>query len=413
MSSAESASHAALDYFPVVDDCIEVGGEPLTHLAERAGGTPFYVYDRTRLDTRINELRSALPAGVSLHYAVKANPMPALLAYLAARVDGMDLASEQEMRLALDAGVSPERLSFAGPGKRPPELRAAVAAGVTVILESPGELERLAGIAQELGRRPRVAVRVNPDFELKASGMKMGGGPKVFGIDAETVPSVLARIGALDLDFRGLHVYTGSQNLRAEAIIEAQQRIVALALELSEQAPTTPAFLNIGGGFGIPYFAGEQALALEPIGEALEQRQREVRERLGSTELIVELGRYLVGEAGLYVASVVDRKVSRDHPFLVTDGGLHHHLAASGNFGQVIRKNYPVVVGNRFRGSEREVVTVTGPLCTPLDLIADRMAMARAEPGDLIAVYQSGAYGLTASPTGFLSHPPPAEMLVG
>ncbi len=413
MSSAEPTQHAALDHFPVVDDCLQVGGEPLTRLAERAGGTPFYLYDRALLDARVAELRSSLPADISLHYAVKANPMPALVAHLASRVDGMDLASEQEMRLALDAGVPAHRLSFAGPGKRPAELRAAVAAGVTIILESLGELERVGAIAEALGWRARVGVRVNPDFELKASGMKMGGGPRVFGIDAESVPAALARIGELDLEFRGLHIYTGSQNLSADAIINAQHRIVALALELAEHAPTPPAFLNIGGGFGIPYFAGETPLSLAPIGEALTQRVQEVHDRLGPTEIIVELGRYLVGEAGLYVAGVVDRKISRDHPFLVADGGLHHHLAASGNFGQVIRKNYPVVVGNRFRGNERETVTVTGPLCTPLDLIADRVSMARAEPGDLIAVYQSGAYGLTASPTGFLSHPPPGEMLVG
>lgn len=409
----KETKHAALDQFPVVDDCLQVGGIPLTRLAEQAGGTPFYVYDRQRLDSRVNELRQALPDGISLHYAIKANPMPAVVAHLAGRVDGMDLASEQEMRVALDAGVSAHELSFAGPGKRDPELRAATAAGVTIILESPGELERLGRIASELGIKARVAVRVNPDFELKSSGMKMGGGPKVFGIDAETVPSVFQRISELALDFRGLHIYTGSQNLNPEAIIEAQQRIVELALRLSEQAPARPAFLNIGGGFGIPYFPGEQPLSLAPIGEALAERLSEVRSRLGDTEVVVELGRYLVGEAGLYVAGVVDRKISREHPFIVTDGGLHHHLAASGNFGQIIRKNYPVVVGNRVFGGEREVATVTGPLCTPLDLLADRMELARAEPGDLIAVYQSGAYGLTASPLGFLSHPPPGEILVG
>jgi len=413
MSSPQAPRHAALDHFPVHDDCVHIGGEPVTRLAERAGGTPFYAYDRGRIDSRVGELRMALPNGVSLHYAIKANPMPAVIDHLASRVDGMDLASEQEMRLALDAGVPPQRLSFAGPGKRRPELRAAIATGVTVILESPGELECVAELATELGRSARVAIRVNPDFELKSSGMKMGGGPRVFGIDAEAVPAALTRIGALGLDFRGIHIYTGSQNLNPDAIIEAHQRIVALALELSEHAPSPPAFLNIGGGFGIPYFAGETPLPLDPIGEALEQRLDEVRQRLGQTEVIVELGRYLVGEAGVYVASVIDRKTSREHPFLVADGGLHHHLAASGNFGQVIRRNYPVVIGNRFEGTEREVVTVTGPLCTPLDLIADRMAMARAQPGDLVAVYQSGAYGLTASPTAFLSHPPPAEMLVG
>lgn len=408
-----ASSHAAMDHFPVQDDCLIVGGVPLTVLAEQVGATPFYVYDRRLLSERVALLRRSLPEAISLHYAIKANPMPALVGYMAGLVDGMDVASEGEMRVALDAGVPAGELSFAGPGKRPEELRASIAAGVTLIVESFLELERIADLATALGVRPRVAVRVNPDFELKSSGMKMGGGPKVFGVDAEQVPELLGRIGDADLDFRGLHIYTGSQNLNPQAIVEAQQKIVELALRLAEHAPAQPSFLNIGGGFGIPYFPGDRPLDLEPIAEALQERLSEVRSRLGDTEVIIELGRYLVGEAGLYVARIVDRKLSRGQPFLVTDGGLHHHLAASGNFGQIIRKNYPVVIGNRVRGRERETATVTGPLCTPLDLLAEKIELARAEPGDLVAVYQSGAYGLTASPLGFLSHPRPREVLVG
>ena len=170
--------------------------------------------------------------------------------------------------------------------------------------------------------------------------------------------------------------------------------------------------LNVGGGFGIPYFPGDTPLDLAPIAANLARWLTTVQDRLPEAGVILELGRYLVGEAGIYVAEVVDRKVSRGHTFLITDGGLHHHLAASGNFGQVVRKNYPVVVGNRVVGAEREIVTVVGPLCTPLDILADRMELAKAEIGDLIVVFQSGAYGLTASPTAFLGHPACVEVLV-
>ncbi len=411
MSSAKP-QHAPMHQFAVVDDCLQVSGMPLPQLAARVGQTPFYAYERRLLDERVARLRATLPAGIELHYAVKANPMPAVVQHLANRVDGLDVASLGELKVALDSGMDPAEISFAGPGKRPPELAAALAAGITVNLESAGELEILARLGREQGRRPRVAVRVNPDFELKASGMKMAGGPKPFGVDAEQVPALLRRIGELGLDFQGFHIFTGAQNLRAEAIVEAHDRIFELALRLASAAPGPLHLLNIGGGFGIPYFPGDTPLDLAPIAANLDRWLPLVHERLPGVRVVLELGRYLVGEAGIYVAEVVDRKVSRGQTFLITNGGLHHHLAASGNFGQVIRKNYPVVVGNRVNGMERETVTVVGPLCTPLDLLAERMELAKADVGDLIVVFQSGAYGLTASPSAFLSHPPCLEVLV-
>ena len=240
----------------------------------------------------------------------------------------------------------------------------------------------------------------------------MGGGPKQFGVDAERVPAMLRRMGQLGLDFQGFHIFSGSQNLRAGAIAEAQRKTIELALRLADHTPAPARTLNIGGGFGIPYFPGEQPLDIAAVGANLAELLPQVRQRLPQAQVVVELGRYLVGEAGIYACRVVDRKISRGHVFLVTDGGLHHHLAASGNFGQVIRKNFPVAVGNKVVGAEREIASVVGPLCTPLDLLADNMEMAKADVGDLIVVLQSGAYGLTASPTGFLSHPPPAEVLV-
>lgn len=404
--------HAPMDQFDVQDDCLLVGGQPLTRLAERAGRTPFYAYDRAVMTRTVERLRATLPAAISLHYAMKANPMPALVRHMASLVDGLDVASAGELRVALDAGTAPEHISFAGPGKSIAELEAAVKAGITVNLESFTELERIAAIGEQLGIRPRVAVRVNPDFELKSSGMKMGGGPKVFGVDAERVPDMLRRVGELGLHFRGFHIFSGSQNLRPEAIVEAQGLSIELAFRLAEAAPGPVETLNIGGGFGIPYFPGERPLDLAPIAEHLEERLPQVHQRLPGATVVIELGRYLVGEAGVYVAEILDRKESRGQVFLVTNGGLHHHLAASGNFGQVIRKNYPVIIGNRVRGSAQERVNVVGPLCTPLDVLGQQMDMAQAEIGDLVVVFQSGAYGYTASPTRFLSHPEPAEILV-
>jgi diaminopimelate decarboxylase len=398
--------------FPVVDDELLVGGEPLTVLAARVGRTPFYVYDRAALAKRVHLLRAHLPAEISLHYAIKANPMPELVRFMAHQVDGLDVASAGELRVALDAGMDPKEISFAGPGKTESELEAAVAAGILVNVESFREIRLLESISKRTGRAARVAVRVNPDFELKSSGMKMGGGPKQFGIDVEQVPQALAEIGERELAFEGFHIFSGSQNLRHEAICESQNKTLALAERLAEQAPGPVRVLNLGGGFGIPYFKGETPLDLPPIGANLRAIVERASVSLPQAKLVIELGRYLVGEAGLYVCRVIDRKVSRGHVFLVTDGGLHHHLAASGNFGQVIRKNYPVTIGNRVQGTVREMASVVGPLCTPLDLLADQVELAQAREGDLLVIFQSGAYGFSASPHLFLGHPPPIEVLV-
>ena len=404
-------SHAEHPWFEVADDCLVIGGRKVTEIAAQVGRTPFYVYDRGVMSRKVEELRRLLPAEIHLHYAIKANPMPAVVRHMLGLVDGLDVASAAEMQVALDAGADPGTVSFAGPGKTDAELARAAAAGITVNVESEREVEVLGRIGATAPSRPRVAVRVNPDFELKTSGMKMSGGPKQFGIDAERVPQVLRRIGELPLDFQGFHIFSGSQNLRPEALIEAQQQTVELALRLAEAVPAPVKLFNMGGGFGIPYFPGEKPLDLAPVAANLQALLPRIRAGLPEAELVLELGRYFVGEAGVYVCRVVDRKISRGQVFLVTDGGLHHHLAASGNFGQVLRKNYPVVIANHVQGSGRETASVVGPLCTPLDLLADRMDLAEAREGDLVAVLQSGAYGLTASPLGFLSHPGPAELL--
>ena len=411
-ASKTPPAHAPMNQFAVANGELQAGGIPLTRLAARVGQTPFYAIDRSVVVARVGELRAALPPAVKLHYAMKANPMAALVGQLVGLVDGIDVASAGELKVALDAGADPRHISFAGPGKRDAELRQAVAAGILVNLESAREIAPLAQASQALGLPARVAVRVNPDFELKSSGMKMGGGPKPFGVDAEAVPGVLAEIGRAGLAFEGFHLFAGSQNLKAEAIVDAQRRSFELALRLAEAAPAPLRFLNLGGGFGIPYFPGEQRLELAPVAANLAAIAADTARLLPQAELVIELGRYLVGEAGVYVCRVLEHKVSRGHVYLVTDGGLHHHLSASGNFGQVLRKNYPLALGNRMDEAAQETVSVVGPLCTPLDLLGDRVLLPAAQVGDLVVVFQSGAYGASASPQAFLGHPPALEVLV-
>lgn len=411
--TAAPAAGGVVGAFGDVDDVLTVGGVPVDRLARRAGSTPFFAYDRRLVLERVARLRSLLPARLSLGYAVKANPMPAVVQLLASVVDSLDVASAHEMRVALDTGIAPARVSFAGPGKTDAELVQAVAAGVTVEVESAGEARRLVAAGEDVGVQPRAAIRVNPDFAVRGSGMRMGGGPQQFGVDAEQVPALMRELHACGADLLGLHVFAGSQNLSAELLVQAESRTVDLVLALTADAPQPVRYVNLGGGLGVPYFPQDRPLDVEAVAAHL---AAEVEGRLApalpDADLVIELGRYLVSEAGVYVTRVVDRKVSRGSVYLVVDGGMHHQLAASGNLGQVIRRNYPLVVGTRVRAAPEETVTVVGCLCTPLDLLGDRVELPRADVGDLVVLFHAGAYGLTASPTAFLGHPAPVEILV-
>ena len=399
--------------FGSIDGQLAVGGMPLDRLTARVGSTPYFAYDRRLLTERIELLRATLPPTLHLSYAVKANPMPAVVQHLAGLVDALDVASTLEMQTALDTPMPAGRISFAGPGKTTAEIVQAAAAGVTIEMESATEARRVIQAGEMLGVRPRVAVRVNPDFQVKGSGMRLGGGPQQFGVDAEQVPEFLADLAAADLEFVGFHVFAGSQNLNAGILCDAQQKTVELILALAEKAPAPVRYVNLGGGFGIPYFDKDAPLDLAAIGANLaELVDGRLRPNLPEAEVVIELGRYIVGECGIYVTRVVDRKVSRGRTYLVVDGGMHHQLAASGNFGQAIRRNYPIAVGNRLAEPAESAATVVGCLCTPLDLLGDDVRLPDAQIGDSIVLFQAGAYGLTASPTAFLGHPLPAEVLV-
>lgn len=408
-----SGGSANFKGFPVENGSLLVGGLPLPRLAERVGQTPFFAYDRRLLTERVQHVRAHVPKEIHLSYAIKANPMPAVVQHMAHLVDGFDVASSAEMRGALDTRMPGARISFAGPGKTSREIRQAVAAGVLLHVESGREIVEASTAAEELGITPRIAIRVNPDFELRGSSMRMGGGAQQFGIDAEAVPRLLREIADRRLEFVGFHIFAGSQCLSSEALCAMQQQTIDLATRLARGVPTPVTHLNIGGGFGIPYVADHHPLNLEPIGQTLRTLlDTVVRKELPEAQLVLELGRYLVGEAGIYVTRIIDKKVSRGRVFLITDGGLHHHLAASGNFGQVIRRNYPVAIGNRVGAHNDEEATVVGCLCTPLDMLADKVRLPAAEIGDLFVVFQSGAYASTASPANFLSHPGALEVLV-
>lgn len=404
--------HEQMSQFAQHENQLLVGGFSLSAISQLLGKAVFYAYDRKIIQQQVARFRQHIPERIKLHYAVKANPYWPVVQFLKPLVDGFDVASQQEMLLAMQTGMPVTDISFAGPGKGDAELLSAIAAGVTLNVESPGELTRICKLGQQTNQVPQVALRVNPAFELKASGMKMAGGAKPFGIDEEQVLQLLPQIAKMPVKLRGFHIFCGSQNLKAEALIDAHQHTFALAAKLVAACPYRPEMINLGGGFGIPYFSGERRLDLAPVGLSLQKLLQQYHSELAGIALVIELGRFLVAEAGVYACQVLDKKVSRGTTYLVCNGGLHHHLANSGNFGQVIRKNYPVAIGNKLAAEEMEVVTIVGPLCTPLDILAEKMLLPKAEVGDWVVVYQSGAYGPTASPQDFLGHPAVVEVLV-
>ena len=398
--------------FAMIDGQLAVGTRTARALVEEAGQTPLFVYSAAMIRRRVRDLLAALPSRVALHYAVKANPFAPVLKLMSELVDGFDVASGGELALVQAAGISPSRISFAGPGKRNSELEAAIAAGATLNLESEGEAVRALDAAARLGLIPRLAIRVNPSFDLKGSGMKMGGGAKQFGVDANRVPALARMIIASGAEWRGFHIFAGSQALSTPAIIETQAQTLALTAELAEASGAALPHCNLGGGLGIPYFPGDEPVDLVALGAALGAALDRVPDVLAETQFCLELGRFLVGEAGVYLTEIVDRKVSHGEVFLITDGGLHHQLAATGNFGTVVRRNYPVAIATKFDAPVEEEAGVVGCLCTPLDRLAEKGGFPRAEVGDLVAVFCAGAYGASASPAQFLGHGPAAEMLI-
>jgi diaminopimelate decarboxylase len=392
-----------------------VGGLPIGGIADRYG-TPLYVYDAQVLDRKWDLLRSTLPPEFAIAYSVKANPAEGILRHFVAKGASLEVASAGELKRALAAGCESGRILFAGPGKTEAELELALRDGIGEIhVESALEARRIAALATRLGVRARAALRVNPATEVQGGAMRMGGKPAPFGVDEESLDEVLDLVLAQpSLDFRGLHLFAGTQILDHAVLARQYRRGVDIAKRVASRLGRPLHTLDFGGGLGIPYFPNEVELNMDKLREDLQALIAEIEgdPRLARTRLLVEPGRYLVGEAGVYVTRINDVKVSRGKTFFIVDGGMNHHLAASGNLGQVIKRNFPLAVVNRLADDPTRTVDVVGPLCTPLDTLARDAMLAEAMVGDLVGIFQSGAYGLTASPVGFLSHPPPVEVLV-
>jgi diaminopimelate decarboxylase len=412
----EHARRLIARLFPDSGAELSMGGVTVGEIAARYG-TPVFAYDRHVLDATWARVRSAYPPSFSIAYSVKANPNAAILRHFVDRGAPLEVASAGELTRALAAGCRPENILFAGPGKTERELELALSRGIGEIhVESALEARRISALAERLQTRARAALRVNPLADAQGGAMRMGGKPAPFGVDEECIDEVIDfLVRDPRIDFRGLHLFAGTQILDSTVLATQYRHGVELARRVATRLGGPLATLDFGGGLGVPYFPQERELDLDKLREELHGLVAELEgdPRLAGTRLLIEPGRYLVAEAGVYVTRITDIKVSRGKTFYIVDGGMNHHLAASGNLGQVIKRNFPIAVVNRLADGPTHKVDVVGPLCTPLDTLARDVTVARAEVGDLVGIFQSGAYGLSASPQGFLSHQSPAEVLLG
>lgn len=402
-------------HFTVQNDELCIGGLPVSSIVEKSG-TPAFIYDQGILEKRLDALRNALPSSFKISYSVKANPAQELLRFFVERDCGLEIASGGELEQALAAGCPANRIIFAGPGKTIDELELALLHGIKEIhVESARELGRIQQICRQRSWQANIAVRVNPGAEAQGGAMRMGGKPAPFGIDEECLDSIVTEIlNDPHLVFRGIHLFTGTQILDHSILIMQYRKAIEIAKRIAGTFHCPIRTIDFGGGLGIPYFAGDKPLDLAQLRSELDRLNGEIQSGpiLRDAEFMVEPGRFLVGEAGIYVARINDIKISRGKKFLIVNGGMNHHLAASGNLGQTIKRNFPVALLNKISTPAAESVDVVGPLCTPLDILARSVNLPTAEVGDLFGIFQSGAYARSASPLGFLSHPTPPEILV-
>ncbi len=374
--------------------------------------TPLYVYDFQRLLKQYGSIREALPASFNLFYSMKANPLLGIGALFQKLGCGVEIASGGELYAALMAGFQPENIIFTSPGKTDEELKYAISEDIFCInIESIEEAVMIDRIARAQAKTVNIAIRINPNFNYLTTGLTMTGIPSQFGIEKAQLKEAYCVINKLNhVKPIGVSVYMGTQALEAENIILNTKEIIKLALEVADDFGFKLKYLNLGGGFGIPYFANDRSLDMDELSKGMKMLWFHYREELKDTRIIAESGRFLIADSGCYLTKILYRKKSKGNSYLICDGGSNHHGTAA-FLGRYIRDNFPIRILSK--DGQGEEVTITGPLCTPVDVIGQKVKVPHnTMPGDIVIIEKAGAYGLTNSPVLFLSHAIPKEVMV-
>jgi diaminopimelate decarboxylase len=393
-------------------DELHIGNLPVGYLVEKYG-EPMYVYDAEVIENQYAKVRAAVPDEVEVFYSMKANPNASVVAALSSIVQGAEVSSLRELYVAQQAGFSPDRIIFVGPSKTEAEITEAISKQIScLVVESEHELYLADRIASQMGRTIQVALRINPAFDAAGSKLKMGGSARQFGIDEEAVEDVIRRARSLSsARIIGIQVYLGTRILDHEVAWKNTKYVLELGRRLQEEAGLEMRFIDFGGGLGVSYFAGEHDFDIDQFGTAFREFFSGYRKVMPNTRFIMELGRYLVAESGVYVTRVQYVKMSRGQKFVLASGGLNHHQATT-SLGALVKNHFPIEVITKMSGEKTQDVTVCGPLCTPTDVLGKAVKMVDVQSGDLLGILKSGAYGLTASPIKFLSHDHPMEVMV-
>jgi diaminopimelate decarboxylase len=378
-------------------------------------GTPAYVYDADEIARRFEILQRLFGEHFGVSYAVKANPNVRLMQSMLPHLATFDVSSFKEFERALEAGCPARQVTFSGPAKRPGEIHGAVALGLgELVIESLAEAKIADQAAAELGVIQSVLLRINPANAPRRFGVSFSGRASQFGVDEEDLDEAIDHLMATrHLQLVGFHIFSGTNSVDAEAIAENFAIFVRLFQRAAARADIAPRKLIFGSGFGISYGGNEAPLDIERVAAGVLPMIVEMKRdpRFAQAQCILEMGRWLVGPAGWLLTSVVGEKHSRGTDYRLCDAGFNNHLAACGMMGAVIRRNWSMLNVSNPAGTER-TYTLVGPLCTSIDILATAVPLPELRIGDVVAIENSGAYGLTASPTRFISHPEPAEVLL-
>ncbi|MBI5814473.1 MAG: diaminopimelate decarboxylase [Nitrospinae bacterium] len=400
----------AVKLFPFTGGELRIGGKSIRQIALRAG-TPFYIYDAAILRRQYQRLAAALPENTFVHYSVKANPNINVARVFGKLGAGAEVASEGELAMALKAGFAPEKIIFAGPGKSEADIRMAVAKKIGCInVESAAELGRIITAASETksARPVKIAFRVNLTF-TGGAGEVMTGGPRKFGTDDTELPRLIKKaLAEKRVEVMGFHCFAGTQITDTDTLGAMYRGFAQWAATTAAKLGMTVKTLNFGGGLGIPFGEKDRELDVKKLGAVIRDVRREILStpNFAQTRLLLEPGRYLAGPAGIYVSRVTDVKTSRGRLYAITDGGIHHAIVPI-----ALNKNYPAAILTKTKGRKVVECTVAGPLCASADQFSRIIKLSSPRIGDLLGIFNSGAYGYTAGMLYFLSHPLPAEVM--